>query len=336
MTQGNVQRLLEVAGAGDEILILPHNDPDPDAIASAVALKHLLEHRLGVQVTIAYRGIIGRAENRALVRYLGDPLRLETEYNVGHSSALVALIDTQPGAGNNPLPPHAVADIVIDHHPWRETTAGVLFADVRSAVGATATILVEYLTAAGVELTPRLATALFYAIKTDTFSLGRSAGSEDVAAYFKLQPLLEAEQLFEIENARVPSEYFGQLHAALEAVRTYDDVIVAYVGLLAYPDLAAEIADLLLRLESARWVICLGQHGETLIMSARCRDSLGNAGQMVQVVVGTQGIAGGHGSMAAGYISLGDRTAASLAEEVVRRALRYLGVPPETVARPLI
>lgn len=336
MQDARVDHLLRVAGRVRDVIILPHNDPDPDAIAAAAALKHLLEEHLDARVAIAYHGIIGRAENQALARYLGEPLRRITENDIAESGAVIVLVDTQPGAGNNPLRPHTIPDIVIDHHPWREATGGVPYADVRSDVGATATILVEYLSAADVELTSRLATALFYGIKTDTFSLGRSASPEDVAAYFKLQPLLDAEALFHIENARVPADYFGQLHSALEAVRIYDGVVVAYLGQLAYPDLAAEIADILSRLDEAAWVVCLGQHSETLIMSVRCWHRTGNAGQMVQAVVATQGIAGGHGPMAAGHIPLGDRTAASLAEEITQRSLRYLGVSPEMIARPLI
>jgi nanoRNase/pAp phosphatase (c-di-AMP/oligoRNAs hydrolase) len=335
MEDARIDRLLEVAGRTGDVVILPHNDPDPDAIASSAALKHLLEVRLGAQVAIAYHGIIGRAENRALARYLAEPLRPISDDEL-ESGALIALIDTQPGAGNNPLPPHITADIVIDHHPWRAATAGVPFDDVRATVGATATILVEYLYAAEIELTPRLATALFYGIKTDTFSLGRSASPEDVEAYFKLQPMLDAEGLFQIEYARVPADYFGHLHAALEAARIYDGVVVTYLGSMAYPDLAAEIADILLRLDEARWVICVGQHGETLIMSVRCWHRSGNAGQMVQAVVGTRGIAGGHGPMAAGHISLGDHTAESVANEITQRALKYLNVPPEMIGRPLI
>jgi nanoRNase/pAp phosphatase (c-di-AMP/oligoRNAs hydrolase) len=336
MNDARVARLLEVAGRASEVLILPHNDPDPDAIASAVALKALLEGQLPVRVTIGYHGIIARAENRALVSYLGEPLFRLAASAVAEPDAIIALVDTQPGAGNNPLSPHTLPDIVIDHHPWREATASVPYADVRANVGATATILVEYLTSSGTAITPRLATALFYGIKTDTFSLGRSASQADVEAYFRLQPLLEAEQLFHIEYARLPAEYYDHLHAALEAVRIYDNVAVAYLGPLAYPDLAAEIADLLLRLEDVDWVICLGQYDETVLMSVRCWQRTTNAGQMVQAVVGTRGIAGGHGAMAAGHIPLGTRTAAAVAEEIIQHSLRYLNVSPEIVARPLI
>lgn len=336
MNDTRLARLLEVASRASQVLILPHNDPDPDAIASAAALKYLIKQRLSVRVTIGYHGIIARAENRALVRYLNEPLVHLTQSDVAESGAAIALVDTQPGAGNNPLSPHSLPDIVIDHHPWREATAGVPYADVRANVGATATLLVEYLTVSGAEMTPQLATALFYGIKTDTFSLGRSASQADVEAYFRLQPLLETEELFHIEYARLPAAYYDYLHAALEAVRIYDGVVIAYLGQLAYPDLAAEIADILLRLEGAEWVICLGLYDDTLLMSVRCWQRTANAGHMVQTVVGTRGIAGGHGPMAAGHIPLGDRTAAAVAEEITERSLRYLNVSPEIIARPLI
>ena len=180
MTQERLNLLDQAIGDSDRVLILPHNDPDPDAIASAVALRHLLAQRLGVEVNIAYKGIIGRAENKALVRYLGYPLRRLTGSDL-RQPLPIALVDTQPGAGNNALPSKSTATIVIDHHPWPEVTAAARFVDVRSDVGATSTILTEYLQAAGIEPSPPLATALFYGIKTDTMGLGRGASPADTA-----------------------------------------------------------------------------------------------------------------------------------------------------------
>ena len=330
-----IGRLLDAAVGAGEVLILPHNDPDPDAIASAVALKHLLEARLAARVHIAYHGIIGRAENRALVRYLGSPLRRVTSTDL-ESGAVIALVDTQPGAGNNPLPPELIPRIVVDHHPLLEPTASAAFADVRPDLGATSTILVEYLNAAGVDVSAQLATALFYGIKSDTFGLARSAGPEDAAAYFDLQPLLDVEGLIGIEHAQVPADYFRHLCAALTGARVYDGIVIASIGPMAYPDLAAEIADILLRLEKTRWVVCMGLHSETLIISVRCRLRSGNAGHMVQAVVGSQGIAGGHDSMAAGHVALGEQTPEALTAELTQRILHTLKVPPDTVGRPLI
>jgi nanoRNase/pAp phosphatase (c-di-AMP/oligoRNAs hydrolase) len=151
MLQAQLERLSEVASNAGSILILPHNNPDPDAIASAVALRFLLAERLAVEARIAYLGIIGRAENTALVRYLGHPLRRLTASDLRASDS-IALVDTQPGAGNVTLPPESRIAIVIDHHPPRETTAAADFADIRPEVGATSTMLTEYLKVAGVEL----------------------------------------------------------------------------------------------------------------------------------------------------------------------------------------
>ena len=107
--------LLETVGDADGLLILPHNNPDPDAIASALALQHLLKEKLGVNSNIAYQGIIGRAENRALVRYLNYPLKPVTSLDLT-GVVPVALVDTQPGTGNVILPPQSGVIVVIDHH----------------------------------------------------------------------------------------------------------------------------------------------------------------------------------------------------------------------------
>jgi nanoRNase/pAp phosphatase (c-di-AMP/oligoRNAs hydrolase) len=190
MIQNQLDLLFEAMGGADRVLILPHNDPDPDAIASAVALRHLLAEKLGVEGYIVYRGIIGRAENKALVRYLDHPLHRLANSDL-RQSVPIALVDTQPGAGNNALPHGSEAAIVLDHHTWREATAKARFADVRPELGATSTILMQYLENAGIEPSPQLATALFYGIKTDTMGLGRGAGPDDVAAYFHLQPRID-------------------------------------------------------------------------------------------------------------------------------------------------
>ncbi len=333
--QERLDRLFEAVGGATSILILPHNDPDPDAIASALALRHLLAERLGVKSDIAYKGIIGRAENKALVRYLGYPLRRLSGSDL-HQSAPIALVDSQPGAGNNALPPKATATVVLDHHPWLEGTAAADFADVRSNVGATSTILTEYLQVAGIEPVSSLATALFYGIKTDTMGLSRSASPADVAAYFYLQSRIDVEALGEIEQAQVPVEYFQKLDTTLHAVWIYDSVVISYMGPMGHPDLAAEMADILLRLEGTRWVICIGTYEDNLILAVRTRNRRGGAERLVQAVVGDRGTAGGHGTMAGGRVLLQGEDPEQVALQFGQRALRYLKVPPEMVGKPLI
>jgi nanoRNase/pAp phosphatase (c-di-AMP/oligoRNAs hydrolase) len=226
--------------------------------------------------------------------------------------------------------------IVIDHHTWRQSTAMAAYVDVRPEAGATSTILMEYLQAAGIEPAPPLATALFYGIKSDTRGLSRGAGPPDMAAYLYLQPLVDAQALAQIEYAQVPASYFKSFDATLQAARVYDGVVVAYVGPMAYPDLTAEMARLLLRLEKSRWVICMGVHRDVLILSVRTQSPDGGAEELVQAIVGDEGTAGGHGPMAGGQIRLKGRDPEQAVHLLRQRALRVLQVPPEVRGEQLV
>lgn len=315
-------------------LIIPHNDPDPDAIASAAALQHLLRARAGIESRIVYRGVIGRAENKALVEHLGSPLHLLTESDL-HSTEAILLIDTQPGAGNNPLPAHRTPVVVIDHHPYVEGGAGAMYSDITPELGACSTILTRYLQAAGIEPPLPLATALFYGIKTDTRALGRGVHQADIDAYFYLQPRIDVEALAEIEYAQAPPVYFKSLVRTLQTLRIYDGVVSAYVGDGEYPDMAAEMADFLLRIEKTRWVISGVAYQGRLFVSVRTRDPQGRADRLIRKMVGLEGSAGGHGMLAGGMAYLDGEDPARLWQQLVQRALQYLGVPPGLLGRPL-
>ncbi len=341
-----------VPGAEDGLLIVPHNDPDPDSIASAYALCNLLAQKYGVQSRIAYHGIVGRAENRALMRYLGHPLRRLTQAGPAGSSAAsgrhartqvpVALVDAQPGAGNITLPRGAQVIVVIDHHPRRAETDRAAYADVRTETGATSTLLTEYLQAASLEPSQPVATALFYGIKTDTLGLSRQASPADVDAYLYLQPRIDVHALAQIENAQVPASYFRSFDNALKAARVYssptarNSIVMAYLGPMNYPGLAPEMADFLLRLNRSRWVICMGTYRERLLLSVRTRSQRRRAEQLVVAVVGDEGTAGGHGPMAAGQIHLANRDPEQLADEIHRRILAELQADPGFEGMPLI
>jgi nanoRNase/pAp phosphatase (c-di-AMP/oligoRNAs hydrolase) len=248
----------------------------------------------------------------------------------------IALVDTQPGAGNNPLPAGIDPMIVFDHHPVRERTASAAFADVRTGLGSTSTILTEYLFSAGVPISAPLATALFYGIKTDTLGLVRGASTADVSAYFHLQTLIDANALAGIERAQVPIEYFSQLSSALHSAQLYDNIIICHVGNMRRPDMAAELADLLLRLEGIDWVICTGIFNNVLGLAIRTRSPGGGAGTLAQKVVGNRGTAGGHGAMAGGQILVESNDPDQLAKTLKKRVLEQLGKPVDMQGQPLV
>jgi nanoRNase/pAp phosphatase (c-di-AMP/oligoRNAs hydrolase) len=335
MSSSRTDQLVEALSGPGPVLILPHTDPDPDALAAALALRQLVESRGAIPAQVAYSGIVGRAENKALLRYLGQPVKRLTSEQLD-SAERIALVDTQPGAGNNALPQDRRAAVVIDHHPLKEASAGAAYAEVRPELGATSTILWEHFQAAGLEPPTPLATAMFYGIKTDTMGLGRGASPQDVAAYFDLQPRIDVESLYQIERAQVPAEYFESFARALHSTRLYDGVVVTDLGPMHYPDLAAEMADLLSRLQEARWVICLGTFRDNLVLAVRSRSQRQGAGKLARVMVGERGTAGGHGTYAGGQVLIGDDQLEDLKSRLVKRALDFLELAPETAPRPLL
>jgi len=284
----------------------------------------LIETLTSTVCTIGYGGLIGRAENRALVKYLDVKLQRVEQLEIATFDR-IALVDSQPGAGNNSLPSGRWADIVLDHHqPFRKQTARATHADVRLDVNSTSVIMTGYVLAAGLEISPRLATALFYGIETDTMGFERHPSSADRATYLRLQPLVEVDALFSIQHARVSREYFQSFAATLRAAELRDRAIVAYLGEVPTPDMVAEMADVLLRLENITWVLCLAACGDTLYLSLRSTEMRPNAGQVAQHLVRDLGMAGGHGLVAGGQIPLRGRDRAELASEITRRLLEAL------------
>lgn len=336
-----VERLLNAVRGHDNLLIVPHYnpdpDPDPDAIAGAVGLQFLLAQTLGVKSQIGYAGIIGRAENKAMVKYLNAPLTPLAQLPESNRGPL-ALVDTQPGAGNTPNLGQLPTLVVVDHHDRLDfnLTQPNAAIDIRPNAGATSSILTEYLQAAGLNLAGMLATALFYGIKTNTIGLGRNVSGADTAAYHFLQPQIEVEVLTQIEQARVSPDYFKSFDTALRAARIYNGLVISYIGPMEYPELAAEMADLLLRLEESQWVVCLGQFGDNLILSVRARRRQPGSQNLAQAIVGGDGTAGGHGVIAGGQIPLEGRNPNRLAPQLVGRIRRYLNIPANLIGRRLI
>ena len=325
-----------VLGGFERALVLTHDNPDPDAIASAAGLGFLVERISGIPVTVAFGGIIGRAENRSLMEELGVPFeRIET-VDIDPDTAL-AMVDTQPGAGNNSLPPGRTATVVLDHHPPRANGDAPAFADIRPEYGASASMIVEYLRAARLEPDRKLATALFYGIQSETMDLGREASDEDVAASIFLYPRTDHAAISRIRHARVPRGVYRSIHEGLERAWSRGDVVFVPLGTLEYPDLVAQLADLFLRVHGVDWVIAAGLYKDSLLISVRAHRSDAHAGDLVQGVVGDRGSAGGHGEMAGARIDLEgtpdadpDRLIADVFDQFAI-ALTVGGLPPESL-----
>jgi nanoRNase/pAp phosphatase (c-di-AMP/oligoRNAs hydrolase) len=322
-------------GTGGRWLVLTHDNPDPDALASAILLGRILRRGLGQKVTVAYGGIIGRAENREMVRALRLPLSHVRRLSLRHY-ARFALVDTQPRSGNNQLPRGVVADVVIDHHPLRPATEGCPFYDVRPGYGATATILAEYLQASGVKGSQALATALVYAIRSETQDFAREYAGPDKAVYDVFFPLADHRLLARIQTPRLPFTYFSNLHEALESLEAVDTLIVTHLGVVEQPDIVPEIADLLLRMEGKTWSLATGRFGDRVYLSIRTTNPRADAGTLMRRLLGRRGKGGGHGRTAGGWIDVAktpEPERMAVQREVAVRLARELRKDPAKLAR---
>jgi nanoRNase/pAp phosphatase (c-di-AMP/oligoRNAs hydrolase) len=327
--------LLEAVKGVKRLNICAHSNPDPDSISSSMALKYILEELAGVKCRVVYDGVIGRAENQAMVKLLRIHLRPLRQIR---RLEQVALVDTQPRSGNNPYPRKYRPRIVIDHHPLRKSTSAD-WVDVRPTFGATATILSEYLETSGLPVPGWLATALAYGVSSETRDLGREAGSEDVNAYLRLFPLVQKKVLAQIEHPRLPRSYFSAIDKALHRAFHYRNVIGSKLGKVDSPDIVSEVADFLMAHERMTWCITIGCYDDQLFISLRSTNLKARAGQLMKKLLGKQGTAGGHGQMAGGQVEVSGMTPADvtlLEERLLQRFLHLLGHNDKAEFRPLI
>jgi nanoRNase/pAp phosphatase (c-di-AMP/oligoRNAs hydrolase) len=290
---GRMRRILDPAG---HILILMQDDPDPDAIASALALRTVLGRRPAA-APIATFGRITRPENRAMTRILDIDVERLTPADLREFDA-VAMVDVQPSFFEERLGDVA---LVIDHHP-EEKPVHARMKDVRPSYGATSTILTEYLRAADAKITPRLATALLYGIKADTLYLERGTTRADVDAFGFLHPLANHNALRRIERPDFSEAALDTLALGISRRRLVDGVMFAHLGPVGYPELVAQFADLFLQVEGAEWSVVSGIVNGEIHISVRNVGYVRAAGEVVRTAFGDLGGAGGHRAMAKAVI----------------------------------
>lgn len=330
-------QLLDVLRSRRRLLVLTHANPDPDSLGSALGLRHLAAVGLGIPGTFAIAGRIMRAENREMVKSCDIEMMPQADVRFEDYDC-VAVVDTQPGFGHTHLPPHRGIDIVVDHHvpPQRNVVKfpQPAFEDVRIDVGATSSMVTGYLIDAGVEIPELLATALFYGIQTDTADLSRNASPIDHVAYDHLAPLVDRKALRKITTPELPCDYYRALREALNNVRIYNGLVLCSLGRIDAPEMVAEVADLLLRLQGKNTVFCGGLVGSIYYVSLRT-ELPRDAYDMLRDALDGEGSFGGHGSLAGGCVSLPDsdeRTVKRFERRLERNILATLGLEGQAVA----
>jgi nanoRNase/pAp phosphatase (c-di-AMP/oligoRNAs hydrolase) len=292
VTRQRVQQYQRFFGDADRVLILTHNDPDPDAMASGLALRTILKRTRQTAVVGCLQPVT-RPENLRMVKLLDLKIeQLQPEQLKEFDK--IALVDVQPHYFPGLLP-HV--DLVIDHHP-EQTGYSAIFKDIRPDYGSTSTILTEHLRAVDMDISERTATAMLYAIKSDTLFFNRHANRADLDAFSYLYPLADSAMIRKMEGAEITAERLDYLIKAWQEGRMMEHVFCAFLGEPPRDDFIPYVADFYLQLENVQWTVISGVVNDTFVVSVRNLGYSRNAGDFVKRWFSDIGSAGGHRTMA--------------------------------------
>lgn len=324
-----MKKLKELREKGDSLLIVMHDNPDPDSIASATALS-VIARTMGFKTQIVYGGDITHHENRAFVNLLGvDMMKVSRGSYELKKYPFLAMVDCQPNGNLTILEKddYNRVQIIVDHHQILQHLDDLIpdgaFLDIRPEVNSSSSILAEYIRTLNISMSSELATGLFYGIYIDTKKFSKLS-HVDLKAIEFLAGKVNYELLDKIEHPDISTETAEILAKAIINRRIYKNVVVSNVGFITNRDAIAESADFLLRLEGITTVLVFGIVDDRIEISARTRDVRVNVGAVLREAFGDIGSAGGHSQSGGARIPLGifklakDRTSLlRLAEEAI-------------------
>ena len=291
-----LELLREVASKGERLLIIIYKNPDPDALGSAVALRHLLGKNRD-NCTICYSGEVGRLENAAMIELLKIPA-VPFNAKMPRDHDIFATLDAQP--------PFFVGDevinsirfnIVIDHHA-REKGYSADFEDIRPSYGSTSTIMTEYIRQSKKKMTTAVATALYYGLETDTGSLQRVATKADIAAFRYLRSRVNMNLMRKIQQSHLPLHALDYFGTAIIKKHVVSDIIFSHIGMVEFSDICVQVADFFMGVYKIGWSIVSGLVDDNLVVVFRSDGYKKNAGRLATAVFSGLGSAGGHKTMA--------------------------------------
>jgi len=298
LTRARVQQYQRYFSDADRVLIMLHNDPDPDAMASGLALRNVLRRTKTTAIIGAIQGVT-RPENLRMVNLLDIHVDAITHESLREYDR-VAMVDVQPHYFGGVIDR---VDLVIDHHPEQPGYTAV-FKDIRPDYGSTSTILTEHLRAVDVNISERTATAMLYAIKSDTLFFNRSTNRVDLEAFSYLYPLADAALIRKMEGAEITLERLDYVLRAFKDGTLAEQVFCAFLGSLPREDFIPYVADFFLQLEDVKWTIVAGIVNDSLVVSVRNLGYTKNAGEFVRRFFADIGSAGGHRAMAKAVVPM--------------------------------
>jgi nanoRNase/pAp phosphatase (c-di-AMP/oligoRNAs hydrolase) len=304
-----------------KLAIFTHDNPDPDALSSAMALKEIARN-MGVEADIVYYGEISHQENKAMVNLLNLEIVKASEVDLKQYEKF-ALVDSSAKGVNNSIPEDIKLNIVIDHHPAENVEAE--FVDIRDNVGSTATIMTNYMIELNMVPSRTLATALFFGIKSETDEFKRNTRTEDFSAAAILYPYVDHDLIEKMEGPALSYETLDVLGTAIRNREVYPPVLISFAGFIHEKDAITQAADYLLKLEGISTVLVFGVVKDIVHLSARNTDVRINIGDILRRAFGDVGSAGGHAHAAGGQIPLGifgEISEKEVLSKLIREAVR--------------
>jgi len=301
------QRLFTLLSGWEGTLgIITHNNPDPDAISSAMALAAIARSANPKKLAcrILYDGIIGHQENRTMVNLLETKMERITPALLQECTYL-ALVDCSAPGMNNGLSPRTRVQIVIDHHrDGHNLEPGIGFVDIRPGLGATASILTQYMQELDITIDRNVATGLLYGIRSDTRDFRRNVTAQDLNNAAFLLPLTDNDLLDKIMSPSLSQETLDVLGNAIRNRKIRSGYLFANVGYVRNRDTLPQAADLLINLEGVNTALVYGISDDAILLSGRNRDIRLHIGNVLEESFGDIGDAGGHPNMAAATVPL--------------------------------
>ena len=283
-----------------EITIQCHDNPDPDAIASAFGLYRYYQQR-NKKVRIIYSGRfkIRKSNLMLMIKELDIPVSY-LDAASGNISGLLLTVDCQYGQGNVTSP--AADDVaVIDHH---NGTAQTDLCEIRPELGSCATLVWKMLTDEGFDVMAdrSLCTALYYGLMTDTGNFSELShpldrDMRDILIVNETQIRMFTNSNISLEEMRIT----GEALAGYESISTYS------CGILKAdecdPNILGIISDMALQVAEFNVVIAYGHVSGGYKLSVRSCTREVLADEFVRFLTDRVGSGGGHDYKAGGFIS---------------------------------
>ncbi|WP_254525519.1 DHH family phosphoesterase [Natrinema caseinilyticum] len=297
-------QLRERFEACDSLAIVCHPNPDPDCIASALALERIGAESGVDDVQLFYCGEISHQQNRAFVNLLDVSIRHpSTDTSITNYQSL-ALVDHAEIDPSLPRTPDSRIEIIIDHHEVTDQSLAE-FVDSRPDYGATATIMIEYLAELDIEPSSRLASALLFALHRERLDYVRHPTRREYHAASFVCPYADNETLDQLYGSAYTPATIDAISEAIARRRVQGSSLVTTVGRTTETDALPQAADYLLNLEGVDTVLVEGVVDDTVRISARSIDPRINVGDVLKRAFDDVGSAGGHQDMAGGRLRLG-------------------------------